>query len=111
MQDNRITKGLVDLFREAASLEPVGPYVAEACAIPILNKAEPGSIAVELGHLGAVTNAMSESVTDKQLSESKRVLETTTTFKIHKALTLFPVGQRLLEVAAAAISARSSDSV
>ena len=70
MQDNRITKGLVGLFREADSLEPVGPYVAEACAIPILTKAEPGSIAVELGHLGAVTNAMSESVTDKQLSES-----------------------------------------
>lgn len=56
-----------------------------------------------------VVNAWSPTVSIDEITLAKSRLESTATFKCHKAMSLFPTGQKTMEQAAAAIAARAAD--
>eukprot|EP00972_Heterocapsa_arctica_P071450 10555901-Heterocapsa_arctica.AAC.1 len=67
------------------------------------------SIAGEMVLLRKVASPWEVSLTDDDLAEAKGKLEKGTAMKIHKCMTLFPTGQRLMEEAAVAITKRTAD--
>ena len=114
VQDKKITKGLVDLLRQPEGGDAVVAYLEAMRSAKVLSEdleddAMGQSIAGEMAVLRKIASPWEVSLTDLDLAEAKGKLEKGTTMRIHKCMTLFPTGQRLMEEAAVAITKRTAD--
>jgi hypothetical protein len=110
-QDKKLTKALVDLMRQACSLEKLVDFIRLCHRLDIVGETDRGSIAEELDHLYVISIPYDVVLEDAALEMAKDALSQNTTFKTHKSLTWFPTGQQLMAKASQAITDRSNDKV
>ena len=92
VQDKHIAKSLVDLLRAETDLGPLKQFLREIKGVTICSQGFQNSIAHEIGHLHNILEPMAMDLGDDVLKKAKLAIESTT-YKIHKALALFPTGQ------------------
>jgi hypothetical protein len=105
-QESQFIKFFSELLRPAGNLKNVKSFVKSCEKLDIRS----APLKNEFGDLVTMLEPMNEAVTTTELKQLRTKFENDSSLKLHKAVTLFPTGEELLDTVSSACKQRAADS-
>jgi hypothetical protein len=105
-QESQFIKFFSELLRPAGNLKNVKSFVKSCEKLDIRS----APLKNEFGDLVTMLEPMNEAVTTTELKQLRTKFENDSSLKLHKAVTLFPTGEELLDTVSSACKQRATDS-